>query len=279
MNKLHVENFSLKDTLECGQTFCWRREGRGYINTDIGQVIYVEQERDQLCYETSSDDVSLRTLFRLDDPIIEIQKEIAKDAFMRKCIEFAPGLRIVSDPFFPCLISFLTSIWKNISAIKTMTQILRKKFGPRYKFKGNYYYGFPSVDTLAKKSANTFRNLGFGFRSDFIVKTSAVISSQQIDSKLLKDCGYQKARQVLKTLHGVGNKVADCVSLFSLGYLEAFPMDIWIERVIQHNYDIFSEEGKSYVKKSNAARAYFGRYAGYAQQYLFHYTRSCGLKQ
>jgi N-glycosylase/DNA lyase len=279
MNEIHVDDFDLRTTVECGQTFCWKKEGSGYINTDLGQVLYVEQRGDRIYYETSSDDVSFETLFRLNDPLLEIQKEITKDEFMKKCIEFAPGLRIVSDPFFPCLISFLTSIWKNISAIKTMTQILRRKFGPRYRFKGKYYYGFPSAETLAIKSADVFRNLGFGFRSEFIMKTSSAISSEDLELKSLKNKGYQETHELLRTLHGVGNKVADCVCLFSLGYLEAFPIDIWIERVVNQKYGIFSEMGTSYAKKSKAARSYFGRYAGYAQQYLFHYTRSCGLSK
>jgi N-glycosylase/DNA lyase len=95
----------------------------------------------------------------------------------------------------------------------------------------------------------------------------------------LKEKKYQDTHNVLKTLHGVGNKVADCVCLFSLGYLEAFPMDVWIERIVQQHYGIFLEKGKSYTKKSKAARTYFGRYAGYAQQYLFHYTRLYGLSK
>ena len=99
MTEIHAANFNLRDTLECGQTFCWRREGPGYINTDLGQVVYVEQKDDCLYYETSSDDVSIESLFRLNDPLMKIQEEISKDELMKKCIEFAPGLRIVSDPF------------------------------------------------------------------------------------------------------------------------------------------------------------------------------------
>jgi N-glycosylase/DNA lyase len=75
-------------------------------------------------------------------------------------------------------------------------------------------------------------------------------------------------------MHGVGNKVADCICLFSLGFLEAFPIDVWIERVINEHYPIFSSIGKTYKRKSEAARLHFGRYAGYAQEFLFHYTRT-----
>ena len=276
MSEIQVEDFDLKDTLECGQTFSWKKEGSGYINTDLGQVVYVEQKDDRLYYETSSDDISLEKIFRLSDPLPKIQREISKDALMKKAVRFAPGLRIISDPFFPCLISFICSIWKNIPAIRTATQTLRKSFGPEYELHGRKYYGFPSAEKLANATHEKLRGLGFGFRSQFILGTSSAIATGEINPESLNEIGYQKAHAQLKSLHGVGDKVADCVSLFSLGYLEAFPIDIWIEKVIKQNYSIFSENGKSYLKKSEAARAYFGQYAGYAQQYLFHYVRSCG---
>lgn len=278
MSEISAKNFDLKATLECGQTFCWRKERSGYINTDLGQVIYVEQKGKQLYYETSSDDVSLERLFRLNDPLQEIQKEISRDDLIKTAIEFSQGLRIISDPFFPCLISFICSIWKNIPSIRTMTQTLRRKFGPKYKFKGGEYYGFPSVEKLGKVPLEQLRGLGFGFRSGFIVKTTSALLAGEVNPESLTNQGYQEARTELKSLHGVGDKVADCVSLFSLGYLEAFPMDVWIEQVITQNYSKFLDNGKSYAKKAKAARAYFGRYAGYAQQYLFHYIRSSGAQ-
>jgi N-glycosylase/DNA lyase len=278
MNEIHVDNFDLKTTLECGQTFCWKNEGRGYINADLGQVVYVEQHGDQLYYETSSDDISLEKLLRLDDSLLEIQKEITKDNLMKKCIKFAPGLRIVSDPFFPCLISFICSIWKNIPAIRKATQTLREEMGPKYRFKGTEYYGFPSAAQLADISVDTLKKLGLGFRSEFISRSSSSIIANDVDPIFLRKCGYKKAHTLLKSLHGVGDKVADCVCLFSLGYLEAFPIDSWIDNVISQNYEIFTSNGKSYAKKSKAARSYFGRYAGYAQEYLFHYTRSRSIR-
>jgi N-glycosylase/DNA lyase len=278
MKEIRVKNFDLRTTLECGQTFSWRKEGSGYVNTDLGQVIYVEQRENRLYYETSSDEVSLEHLFRLNDPLSKIQKDITKDELMEKAIEFAPGLRIISDPFFPCLISFICSIWKNIPAIRTITQTLRRRYGPKFKYKGREYYGFPSIEKMGKVPLDEIRSLGFGFRSQFIVRTTSALVSGLVNLESLKKIGYEEAHALLKTLHGVGDKVADCVALFSLGYLEAFPMDVWMDQVIMQNYRLFLEKGKSYAKKSEAARSYFGPYAGYAQQYLFHYIRSCTTK-
>ncbi len=107
--------------------------------------------------------------------------------------------------------------------------------------------------------------------------TEAILEGDFVPDRLVK-LGYEDAHKTLKSLHGVGDKVADCVCLFSLGFLEAFPIDVWIERVIQEHYGIFTATGKSYAKKSEAARTYFGKYAGYAQEYLYYFTRTKGKK-
>lgn len=274
MREIKVDRFSLKDTLECGQTFCWRREDNGYVCTDVGQVVYVEQNGDRLLYETSHGNIDLKKLFRIDDPIDTIWKEIDKDDLMHKSILFAPGLRIVSDPFFPCLISFLCSVRNNIPAIYRATQRIRERWGPTYRFRDKTYYGMPDPGILAEVNPAELKEMGLGWRAEFITRSAKAIALGEIDEHSLRRTTYEEAHTDLKRLYGVGDKVADCVSLFSLGHLEAFPIDVWIERVIQRQYGIFTKTGKSYAKKSRAAREYFGKYAGYAQEYLYYYSRS-----
>ena len=274
MRTIRAENFSLADTIECGQTFSWMREGNGYINPDIGQVVYVEQHGNKLHYDTSHMDIDLRKLFRLDDPLPQIQDEIARDKIMRESIAFAPGLRLVSDEFFPCLISFILSIQSNIPRMHGCMHSLRQKYGPIYEFRGKTFCGFPSAEQLSTASIQDLNELMLGWRSSFIVRTTASILSGEVDPQELGNLSYVEAHRKLKSLHGVGNKVADCVCLFSLGHLEAFPIDVWIGKVINQHYDIFKTSGKSYSKRSLAAREYFGRYAGYAQEYLYNYARS-----
>ncbi|MFW9793803.1 MAG: DNA-3-methyladenine glycosylase family protein [Candidatus Thorarchaeota archaeon] len=276
MRSLEVERFSLADTLDCGQTFCWIKEGDGYINADLGQVVYVEQRGNILHYETSESDVSLEQLFRLKDPLDEIQQEITRDGIMQASIEFAPNLRIVSDPFYPCLVSFLCSVWKNVPAIQGMTNAIRREFGPPYEFRERTYYGMPTPEQMSRITAHDLKKLGLAWRADFIVKSTKAIMNGVVSEDALRSLEYIEARRQIKRLYGVGDKVADCVCLFSLGFLEAFPIDVWIERVIESEYGVFTTTGKSYLKKSEAARRYFGRYAGYAQEYLYHYSRCAG---
>lgn len=274
---LEVEKFSLADTLECGQTFCWVKDGDGYVNADIGQVVYVEQQENILYYETSGEDVNLEELFRLNDPLDEIQQEISRDGIMKASIEFAPELRIINDPFYPCLVSFLCSVWKNVPAIRGMTNAIRREWGPSYEFRGKTYYGMPTPGQMSKATVSDLKKLGLAWRADFIVRSTEAILEGEVSENYLRSLEYINAHKQLKSLHGVGDKVADCVCLFSLGFLEAFPIDIWIERVIQEHYGVFSATGKSYSRKSDAARAYFGKYAGYAQEYLYHYSR-CAIE-
>ncbi|TFG95259.1 hypothetical protein E4H12_13650 [Candidatus Thorarchaeota archaeon] len=277
MKTLTVDRFSLFDTIESGQTFTWTREGSGYVNADLGQVIYVEQRGDALLYETSSHSVDLCKLFRLEDPLDKIQSEITREGFMKESIAFAPNLRIIRDPLFPCLISFISSIQKNIPAIHTLMNSIRDKWGPMYEFRGKTYVGFPSLEDLSNARVSDFEGLNAGYRSKFFVKTIEAMTKSEVTEEQLRTLDYSEAHKTLKKLHGVGDKVADCVCLFSLGFLEAFPIDVWIEKVIQRHYPIFEKGGNTYQKKSAAARKFFGNYAGYAQEYLYYFSRCNGI--
>jgi len=197
------------------------------------------------------------------------------DKLMEDSISFAPGLRIIRDPFFPCLISFICSIRNNIPSIRRLTQSLRERYGTIYKFRGKKtYYGMPTPSQLSEATIEELESLRLGWRAQFIKRTTESVVSGEIVPEHLKKLEYEEAHESLKSLHGVGDKVADCVCLFSLGFLEAFPIDVWIERVIQKQYGIFTKTGNSYRKKSKAAREYFGPYAGYAQEYLYYFSRS-----
>ena len=158
------------------------------------------------------------------------------------------------------------AVWKSICT--------RRSWGPSYEFNGKMFYGMPDPETLDAVSVTDLKTLGLAFRAEFLKKSTRAILDGEIDQGSLREMEYEEAHKALTALHGVGNKVADCVCLFSLGFLEAFPIDVWIERVIQDNYAIFTQTGKSYKNKSRAARAHFGQYAGYAQEFLFHYYRT-----
>jgi N-glycosylase/DNA lyase len=152
-------------------------------------------------------------------------------------------------------------------------QDIRTIYGPKYEFRDRIYHGMPTWKMMSEVSIDELKKLGLAWRADFISKSTRAIQDGLVSEDILGSLEYEEAHKKLQSLHGVGAKVADCVCLFSLGFLEAFPIDVWIERVIQKHYGIFTETGKSYKRKSKAAREYFGRYAGYAQEYIYHYSR------
>ena len=161
------------------------------------------------------------------------------------------------------------------------------KYGEKQVFDGMDFYTFPTVEQLANASENGLRECGLGYRAKYVQATAKKIHDEKINLEDLKNLPYLEARKKLLEFSGVGLKVADCVLLFSLGKLEAFPVDVWVKRVILNHYadqlpEPFVKKMQShnsltngeYIKIGDFARTYFGAYAGYAQEYLFHYERT-----
>jgi N-glycosylase/DNA lyase len=197
------------------------------------------------------------------------------------------GLRIVRQIPWECLISFICATYKSIAAIEQMLHKLSMKFGEKRVYEGHDFYIFPSINRLANASENGLQECGLGYRAKYVQATAKKINDENINLEDLKNLSYLEARKKLLEFFGVGLKVADCVLLFSLEKLEAFPVDVWVKRVILNHYasqlpepfvkKLQSHESltnSEYEKISAFARTYFGAYAGYAQEYLYHYERT-----
>lgn len=265
----------LKKTLECGQTFLWNRESGEegtYYTVRNGGVLKVWQDGDVLYYENLGEEIDPVEVLRLDDPLQKIYETIKRDNLMERSMTANRGLRVVNDEFFPCLISYITSSQMRIQRIKQFQEDIRKRFGENLRFDGDYYE-FPSAERLASVSEDELRNLNLGYRAAYIKRTSEMVADGAVKEEQIREMDYPEAKEELKKLPGVGDKVADCVLLFSLGFLKAFPIDTWIKKAVKENYpELYS---KNYGELSKNMRDYFGNYAGYAQQYLFHYSRTC----
>ncbi|MEM3824442.1 MAG: DNA repair protein, partial [Candidatus Bathyarchaeia archaeon] len=177
--------------------------------------------------------------------------------------------------------------YKNIPAIKQMLFNMAKKFGEKAVLDGYILYAFPTVEKLAEASLKNLAECGLGYRAKYVSETAKKVASGEFKIENLKGESFEKARKALMTLPGVGLKVADCVSLFALAKLEAFPVDVWIKRTIVRHYAGYFEERfirkvslkksltkAEYERLSGFGREYFGAYAGYAQEYLFHFERA-----
>lgn len=295
MPKLRLDNdstpFNLEATLRCGQLFRWKKVNDWWFGVTDSKVLKVRQTSEALQFEGFNNEF-VKSYFRLDDNLPRITSEISRDSLMKKATQAFLGLRIVRQSPWECLISFICATYKNIPAIEEMIFGLSRKFGAELVFNGDKFYAFPEPEALATATVGELRECKLGFRAKRVLKTANLVYRNQIDLDSLKNTDYAQARSTLMELPGVGNKVADCVLLFSLGKLEAFPVDVWMKRAIcsyysNHFGNMFisklpqgnSISAKEYNRVGSFARSYFGRYAGYAQEYLFHFIRTRGSFQ
>jgi len=285
----YLTPFDLEHTLQCGQLFRWEKHSDWRYGVVEKQVLKMRQTKDTLEFEGVNLDF-VENCFRLDDNLPQIVSEINRDPLINQAVKAFSGLRIVRQAPLECLISYICATYKNIPAIKNMIHELSKRFGEEITFDNHEFYAFPEIDALAKAALYELRDCKLGFRAKFVQETAKMVNCGKVDFKTLKEADYETAREELLQLPGVGNKVADCVLLFSLEKLEAFPVDVWMRRVVQKHYVNYFDA--SFIKKllkkqslstrdynglSSFARNYFGKNAGYAQEYLFHFFRNKAL--
>ncbi|MDF2425430.1 MAG: DNA repair protein, partial [Nitrosopumilus sp.] len=217
--------------------------------------------------------------FRKRDNIEKIIKSISKDSVTKKAVKQYAGLRILEQDPFQCLISFIISSNSNIQKIKSSLEKMSKKFGAKAKFDNQEFFLFPKPERLAEASINEIKSCGVGYRARFIKEAASRTALEKINFEHLKKSSYQDAKDEICLIPGVGNKVADCVLLFSLDKLESFPLDRWMIRILEKYYsDKFQLETKTITEKQYGILhekivAHFGPYAGYAQQFLFKMER------
>ena len=195
---------------------------------------------------------------------------------MKESIEYGKGIRLLNQDLWETIISFIISANNNIPRIKGIIERISKMYGDEIIYNEKSYYTFPTVEQLAKATVEDLRKLGLGFRDVRVYETTHMILEKRVDLETLeKEEDFNKVRETLLTLSGVGPKVADCILLFStLKRWEAFPIDVWVRRVMNELY-IQNEDGtkvnKTQIEK--IAREKFGNLAGIAQQYLFYWKR------
>jgi N-glycosylase/DNA lyase len=286
--------FSLEFTLESGQLFRWERRGEWWFGIVSGATFRVKQDGDALRCSSGSeilDSGFVNNYFRLDEDLDHVLASTAKDETITKAIEKFYGLRLVRQDPWECLASFVLATNANIPRIKKMVSAVCSKYGEPIEFEGETLHAFPKPEVLAKALVSDLRGLGLGYRAPFLKHISKSVAKGMVDFKRIAGLGYEKSQDLLleelfgeKLLLGVGPKVADCVLLYSLGKDEAFPIDVWIARVIAKSYPHllpqtirrrinaetkFRLSSGEYRRVSSSIRSYFGAFAGYAQQYLY----------
>jgi N-glycosylase/DNA lyase len=295
--EISAPDFDLAMTLNSGQVFHWEKAGTGFVGLIDDRPIYIEQtcgvlrvrcgEAPQPAREACPLPGIVRNYFALDHPLSEICASFPDDPIMRAAREFCRGLRIIRQPKWECLATFICSSMKQVAHIRQISRKLRERFGdlglPRLvrptadKIDGHVVHTFPSAERIAESSEKELRKCALGYRAKNLLATARSVAGGDVDLEKLAALSDGDLRARLCELPGVGAKVANCVMLFAYERLRAFPIDVWIERVLRETY--FPR-----ARKLNAARlqafteGYFGDHGGYAQQYLFHHARMSKAK-
>jgi N-glycosylase/DNA lyase len=280
MPDLHTD-INIRETINSGQVFLWENYGNEWFVIDGHDIIMARQTP----FEVLTFSKKAKKFFREDDNYEKILKNITKDKIVKKATKHYPGLRVTRQDPFQCCISFIVSSNSNIPNIRMRLQKLCRKFGTKVRFEKREFFLFPRPKRLAKATLQDLQECKLGYRSKYVLDASRAIASGEIDFDELKKADYREGKESLLKLPGIGDKVADCVMLFSLEKLEAFPLDTWIVKILQKYYsDNFCMDKKTISKKryENIHRDvldHFGKYAGYSQQFLYKMERDLNEKK
>src|SRR5215216_4262158 len=306
-NKINLVPLDPIRTINSGQVFLWENHNNSWYGIDGNYILRITiknkerynliENKKFLC-ELENIDIEYNSFpeyknwnynfFRLYDNQDIINKTLSKDPVILNIYKKYKGLRIIRQDPFQCIISFVCASNTNIKRIRYMLKNICKKFGKKVTYNNIDFNLFPNVNELAKASIQDLIGCGLGYRAKFVRSISNEIKNT-LDLNSLKDMKYLNAKSELTKLFGIGNKIADCVLLFSLEKTEAFPIDIWVYRSLCQNYGWMFED--SNIRKSKKIseieyklvhekiHGYFGEYSGYVQQYLYYHIRDSNKRK
>ena len=274
--------FDLAESLESGQAHRWKRLDAGLYSGVLGnRLLHLRQDSAGLeCSVAgltgapSDSDIEslLRAYFRLDDDIDAIYADICRDRRVAAMVARYPGLRILRQEPWECTVAFICSATSNIPRIHQNMEAMADRLGQPLELEGEVRHTFPSAEQLASAGEGLLRELGLGFRAPYVVAAAHQVCDGELDLDELIRLPYPDTKARLMECYGIGAKIADCIAVFSLEKLEAFPVDVWVRRALAEWYFPMQKKPPDRAMVEWAL-GYFGRYAGYSQQYLFHGRR------
>lgn len=262
---LKAPDLDLRTTLLCGQCFRWEEQGTGFFGVVSDRAAYVSCRDGTLFIDPATppkeDEAAFwRDYFDLDRDYEALRRQMASHPVLRQACAFAPGIHILRQPFFETLCSFILSANNNIPRIKGIIERLCACFGPALE---DGHFGFPTPETLAVLEKEDLAPLRCGYRASYLLDAARRMAASEFNETALKACPMPEARAAVQTVLGVGPKVAECVLLYGLGRMEAFPVDVWMRRALLEYFPQgFPEEYRSC--------------AGIVQQVLYHWVRRNG---
>lgn len=269
---IELEPLDLAKTLGCGQTFRWRMRPDGsWIGPLDDQIVVLAKKtasKLSVAVRPGRGDAKdlVREHLRAGDDIERIQNSLrSRDPVLERGMKALRGLRIVKLDEWECLVSFALATYANIPRISRMIETLAGRYGEPI---AEGVHRFPSRAKLVRAGEQELRGCGLGYRAAYVHALAEELTEDRLES--MKRMDFEELRDALKELPGVGDKVADCVALFGFGRLEAFPIDVWMERALARLY----HQRGAYRRLREFASEKFGPYAGYAQEYLYYNERA-----
>ena len=252
-------------TFECGQCFRWNADENGvYYGVVRGIPAMVWEEGDDVFLRSAGEESLWRDYFDLERDYAAISRSFDGGEYLAACVEYGMGIRILRQEPWEALCSFIISQCNNISRIKGIVERLCTAYGEKCELEGRAFYSFPPAELIAALDDDGLSMLRCGYRAPYILNAARALRDGSLDLDALIGCDSVTAKKALTSLQGIGDKVANCVVLFGLYHMEAFPIDVWIKRALKEHFP------KDFDPAS------LGEYAGLAQQYIFHYIRNHG---
>jgi N-glycosylase/DNA lyase len=272
-----IQDYDLSATLTSGQAFRWRRAGESWLGVIGTRWVRLRADHQSILAEAAepvSDWSWLTDYLQFDLNLEEMLASFPDDEPMRMAVKNCRGLRLLRQEPWECLASFILSSTKQISQIQQIISLLCEAYGEPVAVPSGAapVRRFPSPAQLAHLGEAELRACKMGFRAPYLLTTANTIVSGRLDLDELYQLPLEQARARLMDLPGVGRKIADCVLLFAYGFQEAFPVDVWVMKALRQLY--FPKRAVTMKRLHRFASEHFGRNAGYAQQYLFHYMRT-----
>lgn len=274
-NKIIIRNlkdFEPKHIFECGQAFRWKVEEDGsYTTIAFKRLVNVKRkDKDIILSNTNIEEFNniWYKYFDLARDYGEIKESLSKDPILKEATSYGHGIRILNQEAFETIISFIISANNQIPRIKRSIELISQHYGDKIE---DSYYSFPTPEQLSKVGVEELKTISrVGFRAERIIKTSEMIHKGEINLDSIFKVDRNTGKEILMTLPGVGPKVSDCILLFAFDKEDAFPVDVWVKRVMEYFY-LKEDTNIKYIGDEGARL--FGKLAGYAQQYLFYYAR------
>ena len=273
-----ARDYDLAATLTSGQAFRWRQRGDAWCGVISPHWVRLRSDGSSVTAETAEpvgDWDWLAHYLQIGTDLGRVLETFPDDEPMRSAVIACRGLRLLRQDPWETLASFILSSNKQIVQIQQIIERLCERYGDPVAAPAGESprHGFPPAHRLAEAREGDLRDCKMGFRAPYLLATARTVAEGAVNLDELRKLRLSEARERLMSLPGVGVKVADCILLFACGFQDAFPVDVWVMKALRQLY--FRKRRPSPMRLRRFTQTYFGRHAGYAQQYLFHYVRTC----